>query len=545
MKKNDELIIRIEDITSDGEGIGRFDGFALFVKDTLIGDTVKVSIMKLKKTYGFARLLEITEPSPFRTEPRCALAKRCGGCQLQHCSYEKQLEYKENKVKNCLTRIGKLTDFIVEPIIGMDEPYYYRNKAQFPVGRDKNGNVVIGFFAGHSHTIIDTSHCYIQAPVNEELIKIIRLFMEKYKIEPYDEETNRGLLRHVLTRVGFQTNEIMVCLVINGDTLPHAEELINELILVKGMKSITLSKNIEKTNVILGKEISCLWGENYIIDFIGDVKYQISPLSFYQVNPVQTKKLYETALEYANLHGDEIVWDIYCGIGTISLFLAQKAKQVYGVEIVPEAIMDARNNAQINKIENAEFFVGAAEAVIPAKYEESNGAMKADVIVVDPPRKGCDAAVLETMLKMEPKRIVYISCDPATLARDLLVLEDGGYKTERIRCCDMFSQTVHVETVVLLSKLKSAKSIEVKIELDEMDLTTAESKATYDEIKQYVLDNAGLKVSQLYVAQVKRKHGLIERINYNVGEGKAKTPQVPPEKEKAIEDALRYFKMIS
>lgn len=452
MNKNEEFILTIEDITSEGEGIGRVDGFALFVKDTIMGDVAKVKVIKLKKTYGYARLLEIVEPSPYRVEPKCKLSRKCGGCQIQHCNYEKQLEYKQKKVMDCLTRIGKLSDVPMEPIMGMDEPYYYRNKAQFPVGKDKDGNIVIGFYAGRTHSIIDTSHCFIQDPVNEKLIRIIRDFLEEYKIEPYDETTGKGLVRHILTRVGFTTGEIMVCLILNGTKLPHREILIDRLCKIKGMTSITINVNTQRTNVILGKEILPLWGQNYITDYIGEVKYQISPLSFYQVNPIQTKKLYETALQYAGLNGNEIVWDIYCGIGTISLFLAQKAKQVYGVEIVPEAIEDAKRNAKINEIRNAEFFVGAAEDVLPKKYEESRWEMRADVIVVDPPRKGCDEALLQTVVQMEPERVVYVSCDPATLARDLRYMEDHGYKVKRVRCCDMFGHSVHVETCCLLSR---------------------------------------------------------------------------------------------
>ncbi|MEG1458154.1 MAG: 23S rRNA (uracil(1939)-C(5))-methyltransferase RlmD [Acetivibrio sp.] len=451
MKKNDEFTVLIEDITSDGEGIGRVDGFALFVKDTIMGDVAKVKVMKTKKTYGFACLVEIIEPSPYRVEPRCELAKKCGGCQIQHCSYEKQLEYKENKVLNCLLRIGKLKDVPMEPIMGMEEPYYYRNKAQFPVGRDKDGKVVIGFYAGRTHTIMDTSHCYIQGPVNETLIKVIRDFMEEKNIEPYQEETHTGLVRHIVTRIGFKTGEIMVCLVLNGRKLPYAENLVESLTRIPGMTSITLNVNTEKTNAILGREIIPLWGQAYITDYIGDIKYQISPLSFYQVNPKQTEKLYETALEYADLHGEETVWDIYCGIGTISLFLAQKAKQVYGVEIVPEAICDAKKNAEINHITNATFFTGAAEEVLPKKYAESKGAMGAHVIVVDPPRKGCEEILLETIVKMKPERVVYISCDPATLARDVCYMEAHGYKVKRVRACDMFGQSVHVEAVVLMT----------------------------------------------------------------------------------------------
>lgn len=450
--KNTECIITIEDITSEGEGIGRADGFALFVKDTVMGDVVKVKVMKTKKTYGYARLMEIITPSPYRVDPVCSVARQCGGCQLQHCSYKKQLEFKENKVKNCLERIGKLEGFEMEPIIGMEEPYYYRNKAQYPVGKNKEGQVVMGFYAGRTHSIIDTPHCYIQAKENDKILPVIRSYMEKYHVEPYDEATHTGLVRHVLTRVGYTTKEIMVCLVINGTKIPFEEELVNELKKIEGMTSITININQQKTNVILGNELVTIWGTDYITDYIGDIKYQISPLSFYQVNPVQTKKLYQTALDYAGLTGEEIVWDLYCGIGTISLFLAQKAKQVYGVEIVPEAIKDAKQNAQINNIENAEFFVGAAEEILPQKYAESKGKMKADVIVVDPPRKGCDEALLETIVKMQPKKVVYVSCDPATLARDLKYLVENGFSVEKVRACDMFSETTHVESVTLLQR---------------------------------------------------------------------------------------------
>lgn len=452
MKKNDEFVIEIEDITSNGEGIGRAEGFALFVKDTIMGDVARVKVMKLKKSYGYARLLEIITPSQYRIEPRCSVAKQCGGCQLQHCAYEKQLAYKENKIRSCLTRIGGLKTVPMEPIIGMDDPYHYRNKAQFPVGKDKDGRIVMGFYAGRTHNIIDTTHCFIQTEVNETLLLTIKEFMETYHIEPYDEQTRKGLVRHILTRSGFATGEIMVCLILNGRSLPMADELVEQLCQIEGMTSISINVNTENTNVILGKEIIPLWGKNHITDFIGDVKYHISPLSFYQVNPVQTKKLYETALSYAGLHGDEVVWDLYCGIGTISLFLAKQAKQVYGVEIVPEAIADARENAEINGITNAEFFVGAAEAVLPAKYTESGGSMKADVIIVDPPRKGCDEALLDTVVKMQPKRVVYISCDPATLARDIKYLGERGYQVERVRGCDMFAQGVHVETIVGLHR---------------------------------------------------------------------------------------------
>lgn len=450
VKKNDLVEITIEDIGADGEGIGKYQGYTLFVKDTTVGDRAKVKVMKANKNYGFARLMELVEPSAYRVEPRCPIAAQCGGCQLQHMDYAKQLEYKENKVRNCLTRIGGFQEFNMEPIVGMEEPFYYRNKSQFPVGKRKDGGVAIGFYAGRTHSIIDTDHCYIGAKVNVDILKFMRNFIEKYHIEPYDEENHSGLLRHILTRVGYHTGEIMVCLIINGNDFPHKEELIKGLQVIPGMKSICLNINKEKTNVILGDTIVPLWGETYITDYIGDIAYRISPLSFFQVNPIQTKKLYDIALEYADLHGDEVVWDLYCGIGTISLFLAQKAKMVYGVEIIPQAIEDAKTNARINGITNAEFFVGAAEDVLPQKYKEEN--IYADVIVVDPPRKGCEQSLLETIIAMKPKKVVYVSCDPATLARDLRFLCEKDYELVKVRAVDQFSHSVHVETVALLTR---------------------------------------------------------------------------------------------
>ena len=450
LKKNDQVEIKIEDIGSDGEGIGRYEGYTLFVKDTVMGDIALVQVMKTGKTYGYARLVRLLKPSAYRVEPKCPVASRCGGCQLMHVDYAKQLEYKADKVHNCLTRIGGFTDIPMEPICGMDEPYYYRNKSQYPVGRNKDGSIAIGFYAGRTHAIIDTPHCFIGARINEEIISVIRSFLVKNKLEPYDEEQHKGLIRHILIRVGYRTGEIMVCLIINGKDLPYQEELVNRLTKIKGMKSVCLNVNKEKTNVILGDKIIPLWGEPYITDYIGDIKYQISPLSFYQVNPIQTKKLYDIALDYADLHGEETVWDIYCGIGTISLFLAQKAKKVYGVEIVPEAIRDAKKNALINNITNTEFYVGAAEEVLPVKYKEEK--IYADVIVVDPPRKGCDQSLLDTILVMAPKRIVYVSCDPATLARDLKYLCEKDYELKRVRAVDQFGHSTHVETVCLLSR---------------------------------------------------------------------------------------------
>ena len=455
MEKNQEFIVTIEDMNEDGAGVGKVDGYIWFVKDAVIGDVVRAKAMKMKKSYGFARLMEVLEPSVSRVIPSCPVARQCGGCQLQAMSYEEQLKFKERKVMNNLIRIGKFAEDEIHmlPIMGMEEPWRYRNKAQFPFGKDKDGNVIAGFYAGRTHAIVEAEDCLLGVEENREILDIVKRFMKEMKIEPYDELSHKGLVRHVLIRKGFKTDEIMVCLVINGNKLPGKERLVEMLTGgdgVKGMTSISYSVNQEKTNVIMGKEIVNLYGPGYITDYIGNVKYQISPLSFYQVNPVQTELLYGTALEYAGLTGNEIVWDLYCGIGTISLFLAQKAKKVYGVEIVPQAIEDARRNAEINGIHNAEFFVGKAEEVLPEQFEKNH--VHADVIVVDPPRKGCDAVCLDTILKMRPERVVYVSCDSATLARDLRYLADGGYVMGRGRCCDMFPGTVHVETIVLIQR---------------------------------------------------------------------------------------------
>lgn len=454
LTKNQELIVEIEDMGSQGEGIGKTEGYPLFIKGVLVGDVVRVSVMKVKKNYGYARVIEIITPSPHRVTPVCDVAGKCGGCQLQHCSYEQQLVYKQNKITGCLKRIGGFEHIPMEPIMGMEEPYHYRNKAQFPVGRNKKGEIVTGFYASRSHNIIDSADCSIQAKENKEILTLVKDYMKECHVEPYEEKTHKGLVRHVLTRVGFITGEIMVCLIINGKSLPKADCLIEKLKDIKGMTGITININMDKTNRILGDKVETLWGQGYITDYIGDVKYQISPLSFYQVNPVQTGKLYETVLEYADLQEGQIVWDLYCGIGTISLFLAKKAAKVYGVEIVSQAIEDARHNARINKIANVEFFVGAAEEVLPEQYQKSNGTMAADVIVVDPPRKGCEESLLETIVSMAPNRVVYVSCDPATLARDLKYLCEHGYELKRVRGCDMFPMSFHVETIVLLRREK-------------------------------------------------------------------------------------------
>ena len=519
-RKNQEITLSVDDLGTMGEGIGHRDGCTFFVAGALPGETVRARVMKMKKNCGYARLSEIIVPSPERTEPLCPVSRPCGGCTLQHLSYGGQLAHKEKKLRDCLERIGGIDTEQVEwlPILGMTDaavaaedsravgenrgaedswtdgesrgvgepsPWHYRNKAQFPIRRDGEGRPAAGFFAGRSHRIVPVSSCAIQHPaINEALAKVLD-FMEKSDIEPYDEERHTGLMRHLYIRRGYATGQMMVCLVINGRELPCADWLIESLRQMEGMTSICLNVNTERTNVILGKEMLPLWGPLYVEDNIGDVRYCISPHSFFQVNPQQTRRLYDTVCEFAALEGGETVWDLYCGIGTIALYLANRtAKQgggragervrFVGVEIVPEAVENARENAALNGIANAEFHCGAAEDVVPGIVAESGG--RADVVIVDPPRKGCDAALLETIVQMAPSRIVYVSCNPATLARDVKFLTEKGYALRRARACDMFPMGGHVEGVVLLSKLNVEQHIEVELTMDEMDLTVAEKE---------------------------------------------------------------------
>ncbi len=458
VEKNKQYEIKIENLGNNGEGIGRINGYTIFVEGALPQETVRVLMVKVKKHYGYGKLLEILNPSVNRIEPLCPVAKQCGGCQLQHLSYEGQLAFKTQKVKDNLERIGGLRGIEVKAALGMENPWRYRNKAQFPVGGAID-DPKIGFYAKRSHRIVDTPVCLLQNEINEEIVKIVRDFLTEFHIAPYDEMTHKGLIRHILTRIGKQSGEIMVCLVLNGSKLPFADILVERLSAVSGMTSVVINENKEKTNVILGEKIHVLFGKPFIEDKIGSVTFEISPLSFYQVNPQQTNILYQTALDMADLDGTETVLDLYCGIGTISLFFAQKAKSVFGVEIVPEAIADAKRNAAINHITHADFASGAAEDVIPRLYKEKG--ISADVVVVDPPRKGCDEKLLETILLIAPKKIVYVSCDSATLARDLAYLCQRGYQVQMVQVVDMFPWTVHVETVVqLIRKLPTIDQLE-------------------------------------------------------------------------------------
>ncbi|MDP4108132.1 MAG: 23S rRNA (uracil(1939)-C(5))-methyltransferase RlmD [Bacillota bacterium] len=449
--KNDYVDVVFEDLTHDGAGVAKVEGYPLFVPNGLPGERAKVKVIKVNKSYGIGRLMELYEKSPYRVEIEQSDLHKYGGCQLEHISYEGQLKYKENQVRQVLTRIGKLEDVVIHPILGMDSPWHYRNKAQVPVG-EKDGKLIAGFFKPRSHEIVDTNESLIQIKEVNGAVNAVKEICSRYGIPAYQEETHKGVLRHIMARYGKQTGELMVVLVTRTAELPHINKLIDEIVTrLPHVKSIVHNVNSKRTNVILGEKTTVLWGNEVIYDYIGNVKFAISALSFYQVNPDQTRVLYEKALEYADLSGQETVIDAYCGIGTISLFLAQKARRVLGVEVVSEAIEDAKRNAELNGINNAEFAAGEAEVVIPKWYKEGNAA---DVMVVDPPRKGCDEALLQTIIEMRPNKVVYVSCNPATLARDLRILEDGGYKTVEVQPVDMFPQTTHVECIsqIILKK---------------------------------------------------------------------------------------------
>ena len=443
LSKNKEYVVDIVDIGQGGVGIGKYEGFTVFVEGGLIQDKVKVRINKSKKNYAVGDIVEIIEKSPFRVDRICSDdLKDCGGCQIQELDYNKQLELKTNEVKQVISRIGKLENVEIHETIGMQSPCRYRNKAQFPI-QNINGSTAIGFYKKKSHDVIPTDMCVIQHDINDKIIKIIKTYIQAYNVSIYNETTHTGVLRHLVTKVGFTTNEVMVVLVANGTNLPHLNELasvLKENIL--GFKTLVLNVNKAKTNVILGKENKVIYGNGKINDYIGDLVFEISPLSFFQVNPVQTEVLYNKALEYAELKENDTVFDIYCGIGSISLFLAQKATKVYGIEIVEDAIKDAKINAKLNNLNNVEFYVGKAEEVVPKMYSEGK---TANVVVVDPPRKGCDEKVLDTIVSMKPDRVVYVSCNPSTLARDLAYLDERGYKCVEIQPVDMFPHTMHVE----------------------------------------------------------------------------------------------------
>ncbi|WP_062106123.1 23S rRNA (uracil(1939)-C(5))-methyltransferase RlmD [Bacillus niameyensis] len=444
VQKNQIIDCTFEDLTHDGNGVAKIDGYPLFIPNGLPGEKAKVKVTKLNKGYGFGKIIELYEESQYRVLPECPIYEECGGCQLQHLSYEGQLRAKEKQVRDVIQRIGKLDNVTIHSVLGMENPWRYRNKSQVPIG-EREGGLIGGFYRQRTHDIIDMKECLIQVEQNDQVLLKVKEVCGKYGVKSYDEKSHKGTLRHVMARYGKATGEIMIVLITKTDELPNRKKIIEDLVnVIPNVKSIVQNINSKRTNVIFGDQTRVLWGAETISDYIGDIQFAISARSFYQVNPEQTKVLYEKALEYAELTGEETVIDAYCGIGTISLFLAQKAKKVFGVEIVPEAIEDARQNAELNKIENVEFAVGEAEVVIPNWYKQG---IEADVLVVDPPRKGCDQALLDTIIEMKPKKVVYVSCNPATLARDLRILEDGGYQTLEVQPVDMFPQTMHVEVV--------------------------------------------------------------------------------------------------
>lgn len=454
VEKNKEYVVDVHGMGYEGEGVSKIDNFTVFIPGALANEKVRIKIVKVNKNFGFGKLIEVLQPSPDRTEPECGIYKRCGGCQLQHLSYPAQLRFKKNRVEDCLRRIGKLEGFVLHDTIGMEHPYRYRNKVQLPVGSSE-GKASIGFYAQRSHDIIDMESCLIQNETADRVIGIVREWIDRYGVETYDEQNNSGTVRNIMVREGFRTKEVMVVIVTRTRELPHRSELVDALKAgIKGIASIIQNVNPKQTNVILSDECITLWGSETISDYIGEFRFNISPLSFFQVNPLQTEVLYNKALEYAGLTGNETVFDAYCGTGTITLFLSRKAKKVYGVEIVPQAIENARINAEQNGVENAEFIVGEAEKVIPDLIKQG---VRADVVVVDPPRKGCGIELLEAIAGIAPERIVYVSCDPGTLARDLGILKDMGYITKEVQPVDMFPQTGHIEVVTLLTRNEETK----------------------------------------------------------------------------------------
>ena len=533
--------VAIRDLGVHGEGIGSVDGFTVFVPGALPGETVTAEIILLKKSYALGKLLSIEQESPFRVVPECPVYENCGGCQLSHLTYEGQLDMKYRRVKDVIERIAGESGNLVRPVLPAAHPFAYRNKMAVPAGLVK-GKAALGCYRQGSHDIIPVSSCAIQKEENNRLLRFARRFIEKYGISVYDEKTRKGSLRHVLGRVG-DGGKMMAVLVTASEILPEEKRWIEE-IKKELPEVVSLWHNIQSKlgNTILGAKIRHLWGRETLTASLCGLQFEVSPYSFFQVHKEQAEILYEKALAYADLKGGETVIDAYCGTGTISLCLAKKAKRVIGIEIVKPAIEDAKKNAKKNHMENTEFYAADAGKLMPQLYRQG---LVPDVIVMDPVRAGCSEEVLKAAAGMNPKRIVYVSCNPATFARDAKILKSEGYEIKEIQPVDMFPQTMHVEAIVLLSKLDSKNHISVELPIDDMDLTSAESKATYKEIQNYVLEKFGFKVSNLYIAQVKEKCGIKERENYNKSKKEdLKQPICPIEKEEAIKDAFRYFQMI-
>ena len=536
-KKNEQHPLRIEGYGSAGEGVARLEGQAVFVKGALAGEVCQVQLLKVGKSAAWGRVTQVLTPVPGRQSPDCPRYPRWGGCQLRHMTYAEELRFKRQKVQDALQRIGGWTGR-VEKIHGAEAPDRYRNKIQFPVADGPR----VGFFRARSHEVIDAEDCLLQPLAATRLREAFKLWMERYQVPAYDERVHGGLIRHFYVRVN-RRGQSLCAVIANGTDLPHQEELVQALRRAEpDLAGVVLSVNQEKTNVILGKTHRCLWGRDYLEDTLCGLTFRLSVPSFYQVNREQAEVLYGRALAFAGLTGRETVLDLYCGIGTITLVMARQAKRAIGAEVIPAAVEDAKANAARNEVTNAEFL--CADAAQAAQTLADRG-LRPDVICVDPPRKGLAPAVIDAIVQMAPQRLVYVSCDPATLARDVKRMEEQGYVLQRAEAVDLFPRTAHVETVCLLSKLNAKQHIEVEIKMDELDLTAAESKATYEEIKAYVLEHSGMKVSSLYIAQVKQKCGIIERENYNKPKSEdAKQPQCPVEKQAAIMEALKYFNMI-
>ena len=537
LEKNRIYRAHIDGYSSEGLGIARIDGQVVFVHGAVRGETCDVLVMKVLKNAAFGKIAALAEPSPARRQPDCPYYGRCGGCDFRHMSYEEELWAKRARVQDALTRIGG-AEVTVEEILGAEQPLHYRNKSIYPISPAGE----VGFYRARSHQVVHVEHCLIQKPEADALAQAVRDYIARFQVEPYNEATGRGLLRHLYVRTSCR-GESLACLLVNGSCLPHEQELVDMLrAAAPGVCGVVLGENTRRGNAILGDRYRTLWGRDYLTDTLCGLELRLSVPSFYQVNHDQAQRLYEKALEYAGLTGRELAVDLYCGAGTITQVLARRARHVIGGEIVPEAIRDAEDSARRNGVENVEFLCGDASRLAAELRQRG---LRPDVICVDPPRKGLAPDVVEAAASMTPGRIVYVSCDPATLARDVARFAPLGYRPVRACAVDLFPGTAHVETVCLLSKLQSKEHIEIEVKMDEMDLTSAESKATYEEIKAYVLEHTGLKVSSLYIAQVKQKYGIIERENYNKPKSEnAKQPQCPPEKEEAITEALKHFGMI-
>ena len=539
-KKNASLTLEITGYTAEGMGVARWEGRVVFIPGTILGERWEVQLLKVKTNVAWGRAVRLLAPSPERVELDCPLAGRCGGCQYRHMTYEEELRAKRQRVQDALTRVGGVS-LELPQVLGAETPLRYRNKVQFPVAQEKRG-LAVGYYRARSHDVLDVDDCLLQPEAVTTLRRAFKGWMERYRVPAYDEGTCQGLIRHLYVRTN-QAGEALCCVVANGTRLPHAPELVQSLRqAAPALAGLVLNTNTKDTNVILGPNYRTIWGRDFLEERLCGMTFRLSVPSFFQINRAQTERLYAQALEFAGLTGQETVLDLYCGVGTISLALAQRAGQVIGTEIVPEAVQDAQANAARNQVDNARFLCGDAGE---AAFQLAAEGVRPQVICVDPPRKGLAPEVPEILASMAPERIVYVSCDPATLARDVKRFGELGYPAVKAQAVDLFPRTAHVETVVLLSKLNTKQHIEVELNLDELDLTSAESKATYDEIKAYVLEKHGLKVSSLYISQVKRKCGLDVGQNYNLSKKEdAKVPQCPPEKEAAIMAALKHFRMI-